>query len=163
MVTLISAYRVNPGSTSLGEYSTYKQQYHLLLQQNQVNPEPRSQCIIDLELFIQQIQENNEEIIQCIDANETISSHQTHQAHSITTLKLNLGLVNMAEYVNYKGRQIDFCFISPVLLSSVKSFRYLPYDSITSTDHKLYCLDFEILSFFDHSPVGAAPLETRIL
>ena len=162
---------MNPGSPSLGAYSVYKQQYHILLQQDQLNPEPRSQCIIDLEKFIKERQENQEEIILSIDANETLETQATKNTkiNSIQTLQQNTGLTNMAEYTDYTapthigGRQIDFCFISPNLLPAVKNFKYLPFDSITSTDHKLYCIDFDIYSLFDKTPEEAAPLTTRIL
>ena len=169
MITLISAYRVNPRTTSLGEYSSYKQQYHLLLQQGQETPEPRQQSITDLEQFIHTRQNNHEEIILCIDANETIKTQYSSQTPSITTLQINLGLINLAEYIDYQeptqrgGRQIDFCLISPSLLSSVKNFTYLPYDYITNTDHKLYCLDLDIPSFFNHSPENPAPILSRTL
>ena len=127
MITLISAYRVNPRTTSVGEYSTYKQKYHLLLQQGQDTSEPRQQSIIDLEHFIHTRQNNHEEIILCIDANKTIKTQYSSQTPSIITLQINLGLINLAEYVDYQaptqrgGRQIDFCLISPSLLPSVKN------------------------------------------
>ena len=48
VVTLISAYRVNPGRSSMGSLSTYKQQYHILLQREIESPDPRTQTIVDL-------------------------------------------------------------------------------------------------------------------
>ena len=54
VITLVSAYRVNPGRHSMGAFSTFKQQYHLMLQQNIDNPDPRQQTLLDLHIFLQE-------------------------------------------------------------------------------------------------------------
>ena len=53
--------------------------------------------------------------------------------------------------------------ISPSLLQVVKVFQYLPYDTITTTNHKMYILYLDIKGLFNHSPDNATALSTRIL
>ena len=52
IITLVSTYRVHPDHQTFGEFSVYKQEYNLMLQQDHETQDPRTQTIIDLENFI---------------------------------------------------------------------------------------------------------------
>ena len=168
IITLISAYRVNPGRSSMGSLSTYKQQYHILLQEDVESPDPRTQTIQDLQAFILQRLDQKEEIILSIDANEVSDSHKS-PPNSISSLITSLGLIDLSTtlpetFESHKGgRLIDFCLISPNLLPAVEAFGYLPYDQITSTDHRLTFLDLNIQELFNHKPDPPMIHSSRIL
>ena len=157
-IILVRAYRVNPGHQNFGEFSVYKQQYNLMLQQEHESQDPRTQTIIDLENFIQAQIENQEEIILSIDANKTIEDTPTPKPSSIRSMSENLGLINLTTISTHQqethtgGICIDFCFITPNILPAIKAFRYLTFDCITSTDHQPYYLDLEVQTLFAHTP-----------
>ena len=94
-ITLINIYRVNPGHNNLGEYTNYKQQVFIKLKEGIDRYNPRTQTICDLQEFIQNKRNLNEDIIICIDANETTPNKKTDNSTSITTLTNNLGLINL--------------------------------------------------------------------
>ena len=122
IITLVNVYRVNPGHNNLGEYTNYKQQVFIKLNEGIDRYNPRTQTIIDLKEFIQNKRNLNEDIIICIDANETTPNRNTDNFPSITTLINNLWLINLAstlpeQYKSRKnGRLIDLCLITPSLL-----------------------------------------------
>ena len=157
-VTFISAYRVNPGHQQLGEFSVYKQQYNLMLKHESTHQDPRTQTIIDLESFITERIHQGEEIILAIDANETINTEDIPAPHSIHHLMESLGLIDIATTLETQleshkgGRRIDFCLVSPNILTAVIAFGYLPYDHITTTDHRPYFVDLHIPALFSHPP-----------
>ena len=131
-------------------------------------PDPRQQTIVDLQEFISQRIDQKEEIILSIDVNETINT-QKDAPYSITSLITFLDLINITDTLpetleSHKGgRLIDFCLISPNLLSSVEAFGYLPYDQITTTDHRLIFLDLNIKNLFKHKPDAPMTHSSRIL
>ena len=139
IITLVNVYRVNPGHTNLGEYTNFKQQVFIKLNEGIDKYNPRTQTIIDLQEFVQNKMNLNKDIIICIDANKTPQNQNTDNIPSISTLINNLGLINListipGQYESRKnGRLIDLCLISLSLLSSIHAFRYLPYDKITNT------------------------------
>ena len=139
-----------------------------MLQREIESPDPRYQTIADLQAFIQHRLDQQEEIILSIDANEVIEPHK-QQLNSISSLITSLGLINLSDTLTEKfeshkgGRLIDFCLISPNLLSAIESFGYLPYDHITSTDHHLMFLDLNIKELFNHKPDSPMIHSSRIL
>ena len=54
IITLVNVYRVNPGHTNLGEYTNYKQQVFIKLNEGIDKYNCRTQTIIDLQDFIQE-------------------------------------------------------------------------------------------------------------
>ena len=168
IITLVSAYRVNPGRASMGACSTFKQQYHLMLQQNIDTPDPRRQTILDLQEFLQTKIDQREEIILSIDANETMLQHQTDPS-SIYSMTKQLGLINLADTIptpqesHTGGRLIDFCLVTPNITSALESFGYLPYSQITTTDHRMYFLDLNVTKLFNRKPDSPISYPTRLL
>merc|ERR1712115_359765 len=123
----------------------------------------------DLQDLIQTKTQQQEDLIICIDANETTPNKKTDNNITITSLIQNQGLINLASTLpeqhesRKNGRLIDFSLITPSLLPSVHSFGYLPYNKITTSDHRNYFLDLKISDLFAHSPDKATPIHTRKL
>ena len=61
----------------MGSYLTFKQQYHIMLQQNTDHPDPRQQALLDFQDFLKKKIEQKEEIIVSIDANKTMDQNQS--------------------------------------------------------------------------------------
>ena len=168
VITLVSAYRVNPGRQSMGSYSTFKQQYHIMLQQNIDHPDPRQQALLDFQAFLKEKIDQKEEIIVSIGANETMDQNQSDPS-SFFSMTKNLGLINLAETLpkthesHTGGRFIDFCLVTPNLLPAVESFGYLPYTKITTTDHRLNFLDLNIPTLFNRNSDSQTTYPSRIL
>ena len=94
--------------------------------------------------------DHHEDIIIFIDANETTQNTKEENTPSITTLINNLGLISLASILPEKqksreyGRLVDLCLITPSILSSAHAFGYLPYNKITTTDHRPQTLFFRL-------------------
>ena len=69
---VICGYRFFKGQyiQSVGELTTYSQQYHLLKIRGKINPNPQKQFITDLKKFISESIIDANEILLCVDANE---------------------------------------------------------------------------------------------
>ena len=164
IITMVSVYRVNPGNNSSGEFSAYKQQYNLILKHEDSFQDPRKKTIEDLQMFLTQRINQKEEIVLSIDANEICHQDHSLRPHTIANLFHTLGLENLTQTLppgdtHKRGRCIDFCAITPNLKSAVKAFGYLPYDRITTTDHRMYFLDLQIKEIFLHKhPTLPTPL-----
>ena len=152
----------------MGSYSTFKQQYHIMLQQNIDHPDPQQQALLDFQAFLKKKIDQKEEIIVSIDANKTMDQNQSDPS-SIFSMTKNLGLINLAEtlpktHKSHTGwRLIDFCLVTPNILPAVESFAYLPYTKITTTDHRLNFLDLNIHTLFNRNPDSPSTYPSRIL
>lgn len=158
VITIVSTYRASPGNRKLGEYSYFKQQYHLMMKKGIEDPNPRTQVIKDLEEFLKRLN-YQEEIVMSIDANE-MKSHPI-KPHTISSHILNLRLINLNDTIpetgdsHKRGRLIDHCTITSSLFNKVKIYGFLPYDRITNIDHRLSYLDLNIHLLFEYKPEKA--------
>ena len=140
-----------------------------MLQQYDTTLDPRQKSIDDLESFITTRIQQGEEIIISIDANETINEDKPIQPYSIQSLINNTRLVNLTTFTpsvtetHTRGQIIDFCLVKPNVIPAVKAFTYLPFEMITSMDHRPYVLDLDVQLLFSHSPESPAPLPSRLL
>lgn len=113
---------------------------------------PRTQTIKKLEELLKNRLILKEKIIMSIDANKITS--QPIKLNTISSLIHNLCLINLKNTILKKGkshksgRLIDYWTITSSLSNTVKAYGYLPYDKITTTDHRLSYLDLDIHLFF---------------
>ena len=107
IITLVNVYRVNPGHTNLGEYTNFKQQVFIKLNEGIDKYNPRPQTVIDLKELVQNIINQHKYIIICIEANETIQNQNIDYTPSKSTLINNLGLINLASTLSeqYESRK----------------------------------------------------------
>ena len=95
IILIISAYRVSQKSLP-GPMTAYTQQYHMLLDKDNTNPQPQTQFIKDLIPFIQQARKRQEQIIIALDTNEELLPEEIPiPKHSISHLVQATGLQDM--------------------------------------------------------------------
>ncbi len=65
------AYHVGPQQLTIGTQMAYMQHYNILLTQNDLNPDPCEQFVLDIIAFIRCWQSTHG-ILLCLDANDNI-------------------------------------------------------------------------------------------
>ena len=87
IISIYSAYRV-PQDSLPGLLTAYAQQYKILTDNDEIDPRPRRQMIVDLIKEIKLKQKAGDQIILGIDANEILEPDGSPiKKHSITNLK----------------------------------------------------------------------------
>jgi len=70
---IITAYRVGSQRPLIGTNTAYTQQYHILLRQHHLQPDPREQFVMDIIAFVHHWQQTHD-ILLCLDANDYVES-----------------------------------------------------------------------------------------
>lgn len=151
MLTTISAYRVADGCK--GPSSSYAQQRAMLVTENRA-ADPRRMFITDLTEYIHKCQSSGHEVVLCLDANESMS----HPNSAIRRLANDCGLADVHQTTcpdisrlnshRAGSSQIDFCFASPKVMSSITQTGILAFDDAFGGDHRAMYFDLDIISFF---------------
>jgi hypothetical protein len=134
-LVIITAYRPVKAP---GFLTTYQQQWRLLRQQNDPNPNPRQQFLTDLEQHIAKWTSQSYEILLMWDANEGIMSHKS----DINKFMCKTGLAPIhttfpsTSYIR-GSNCIDFILATTGIRESAKLSGYLPfYDGLWTSDHR---------------------------
>ena len=84
---IISAYRVNEFTTNTaGDNTAWRAQERYLIQQGRINPNPRKQMLEDLKKFIINKQDQHQDIILLMGANQEITPTKSQNSQSYTSL-----------------------------------------------------------------------------
>ena len=173
IILIISAYRVSQKSLP-GPMTAYTQQYHMLLDKDNTNPQPQTQFIKDLIPFIQQARKRQEQIIIALDANEEIlPEDQPIPKHSILYLVQATGLQDvyttqhdvMEDTSRKSNTKINHVLISLDLQVAVKHSGFLQWNQVMESDHRTGFVDFDELELFgenieDKTHNASRPLST---
>lgn len=171
IIMIISAYRVSQKSLS-GPTTAYAQQYKMLLDKDNINPQPRTQFIKDLIPFLQQAIKRQELIILALDANEELLTEENPPPKpSITHLVQATGLQDvhsmqhkvMGDTSRRSNTKIDRVLISPDLQAAVKHSGFLPWNQIMESDHRTGFVDFDEIELFGENTENATNNATRQL
>ena len=167
-VLIISAYRVSQSYPSAAGYTTaFMQQYRALLKENVSKPKPRTQCLVDLELFITNWKAQNTEssVILMMDANGDSSDTQ------IQTFMADTALHDVVEHHSphlihqstYKQgiKRIDFILISEDLLAASRKAGHTPFDVPFISDHRGVYWNIPYLALFDSRQDKPTPTSQR--
>jgi len=152
-------------------------------------PEPNRQFILDLQAWIQHIQEQDHHIMLNLDNNDNMylqegylhplpydpESHMPHTSHngSLHFLAVTCGLIDILAvqhsqrpfpptYVRGKKR-LDYMLVSASLTQAVIRSGILPYQTIFPGDHRPCFVDFDATLLFGHSTTPFAPSCQRSL
>ena len=100
-LTIICGYRCCKGQklSTVGTLTSYFQQYCLLRKKGIKKPNPQVQFIKDLKKFIKKCIDNSEEVLLCLDANETWNASNSR----IRVLAKTLGLQDVAGRLTEKA------------------------------------------------------------
>jgi len=135
----------------MGSNNTFNQQYWLLHQQGQHNPDPRSQFLDDLICQVKTWQEQQKAVLICIDANE---NPQQTKAQGIFHLFQETDLLDLHTYqrpnqvwpptYNRGSTPINLCAGSFEFAEALQAAWYLPFGLPTGLkgDHHTLGLDF---------------------
>ena len=147
-IAILTAYR-SPRQQPNGGFGFFDQQYSLLLSKGVKKPNVRRQFIVDLCIFINNLQHNGFEILLSLDANEILGQDTTY---GIQHLLSECALIDLhrlspevppATYKYGKDRTIDFMLGSPNISDSVCRAGYLAYDDGIFSKHRGLFVDVD--------------------
>ena len=100
VITLVSAYRPNPGQVSSGQTTVWLQQHHKLAEgavafQDATNVDPREQCAQDLSTWTQNSCDRGEQVIILTDPNQSLTGNT--EKYSLQNMLLDCNLVSAME------------------------------------------------------------------
>jgi hypothetical protein len=170
-ITVINAYRVcsqhDPGYTTVS-----KQQKCIQYAYDELRPyvlDPRKQTLIDVQYFVQELQQEGEEVILFLDTNQDDQQTYRPQEHnhvdgsiagSLCTFMANCGLTNALMNVHAKqvpnthvrgSKQIDFALLTDGIRPCIKAIGLL-VESILKSDHRAIFIDLDLLLLFSAAP-----------
>ncbi len=163
LLTTIVAYQV--GENSKGPASAYAQQRAMLVSQNRP-AKPRALFIDDLIAYIQDCQLNGQDIVLCLDANDTLTGSNSGLRRLTTTCSLT----DVHETLHPKTalpshrrgwEKIVFIFVTPKILPSILRAGILPLDAACGSDHRLLFMDIDIIQDFNGITTDRINLKTR--
>jgi hypothetical protein len=157
-LAIITAYRVSQTSINkLGPLTAYHQQHTIMLNQGYNNPEPKKQCITDLQEMILKLIVKKCSIILMTDANESLDKITS----GIGKLAAKCKLVDAHEYVHginenihtYKwgSSKIDHILVSADIAPAITKCGILPFDTIYESDHRALYVAFNSQQIFKAS------------
>jgi hypothetical protein len=138
---------------SQGIHTTYQQHVHYFRNKGIPNPDPRKLLLSDLAALISKFNENKEETILLIDANESLISNTSLLNNFLSTTNLVSLIKNPHHHpaTHIRGSQcIDFIFGSKRLIdhvhaSGISAFFEAPWPN---TDHRGLFVDIDELGLF---------------
>jgi hypothetical protein len=179
-ITVINAYRVC-SQHDPGDITASKQQHCIQYADDEMRPyvlDPYKQALIDLQYIFQELQQEGDEVILFLDANQ--DERQTYQSQennecfktksgfhangsidgSLRTFMSNCGLTNALTDVHLEqvpnthvrgSKQIDFDLVTDGIRPCIKAIGLLD-ESIFKSDHRAIFLDLDLLLLFGAPP-----------
>ena len=158
-VLVVTAYQVCKQSiNSVGAQSSYAQQWHLLRQSGDPNPNPRKRFIQDLDTFLEPYHTQGIEILLLGDFNETLGD----SAQGLDSIVNKYGLLDLLPYhhgledeieTQSRGtKRLDYAFGTPLIAESIVRIGLTPYNFILASDHRGLFIDFRVDSFLGGDP-----------
>ena len=170
-ITIISAYQVCQNKVT-GKNTVVNQQISQLIEEasranetERINP--REAFIRELQTFIDQQQENGDQIILVGDFNEEITDIDSGMSNIATTCNLvdmfgaRLGSPNIPSTWQRGKKRIDYALVSPQIAPMIKSAGYEPYSYRITSDHRGFFIDLDTKATFGNKPSPIAPLAKR--
>jgi hypothetical protein len=140
--------------STAGPLTSIRRQVAALCATGTTIPNPRQQCLDDLELQILALRETNHEIVLGIDANEHI-----HQSSKLLPFLESTGLIDShihpSETISSTklgSRKIDFLFTTLAIKNHISKSGILAYDTIYFSDHRPIYIDIAA-SYFSNEPL----------
>jgi hypothetical protein len=179
-ITLINAYIVCSQSYP-GDTTASKQQQCIQYTDDELSPyvlDPHKQTLIDLQHLVQELQQEGEEVILFLDANQDDQQRYRPQEKneclktrtrfhvdgsidgSLRTFMANCGLTNALTDVHSEqvpnthvrgSNQIDFALVTDGIRPCIKSIGLLD-ESILKSDHRAIFTDLDLLLLFGPAP-----------
>ena len=170
-IRIISAYQVCNNSTP-GTNTAASQQRAQIIEETALTAEtnrqnPRQAFIHDLQGFIIQLQNSNEDIILVGDFNEDITAPGAGmdmlatECQLIDLFSIRLGSPFLPATYQRGSKRLDYILISPNLLPHVKAAGYDPFGYRIPSDHRGMYVDFHTEGLFQQPLSMLAPMTRR--
>jgi len=95
-IIIASVYCICPQMATIGSHTIYTQQYHILLWKGVSQPEPCHQTLVDLVSQVQEWTESDQEVLICMDLNESTSD--TNPDQGIGYLLSHMSLLDLHKH-----------------------------------------------------------------
>jgi len=163
---IITAYRVGPQQPTIGTQTAYTQQYNILLTQNDLNPDPHEQFVLDIITFVHRWQSTHE-ILLCLDANDNLVESRDKGIEQIIDETAPIDLhqywhPNLKPPATYnRGRlTIDYCLGTPQFVQALTAAWMLPFGLpiMLSGDHCTMRVKFDHDILFGQKVLSPPPL-----
>jgi hypothetical protein len=158
-ITMISAYQVVDDSNALHRPRTaYKQQWTMLRTDGDRNPDPRKAFVTDIIKYITREQEQDNDIILMLDANDNLTDPKSNLGREL----LARGMTNVYQHLhapydemaeepatfNRGSRCIDFIYATPGVLPFITKCGITAFqEGVAFSDHRGLFIDMELQSF----------------
>lgn len=170
-VRIISAYQVcqqsSPGTNTAASHQTA----HIITESSTTGSTtritPRQAFIQDLQSFIRNMQEEEEDIILVGDFNDDITDPMSGMDQLATTCGLvdlfsvRTGSPNLPATYQRGTKRLDFVLISPSLINHVKAAGYDPFGYRIPSDHRGMYVDLDTDAVFQQPISEMAPADKR--
>jgi hypothetical protein len=158
-ILIVTAYQVCKARIiAVGPKTAYAQQWHLLRQQGEMNPDPRKSFKTDLDAFLEPYHEAGMEILLIGDFNEATGESTT----GIDAITNKYGLIDLMSYhhgINGEietysrgNKRIDHAFGTQLISDAAVRIGYTPYNFVITSDHLGLFIDLEADSFLGGDP-----------
>jgi hypothetical protein len=165
---VITAYQVYNGNISnVGASTDFHQQWHILWLADKLRPNPRKQFITDLTVEIKKWQQAGADIILGGDFNERLGETQDGLAHLVTQCGLadvhtsNHGTDGKPNTYSRGSKQLDYIFVSPLILDYVDICGINPFHLVLHTDHRGLFLDLDLKGLLGGEMASILPPKLR--
>jgi hypothetical protein len=143
---------------TIGSKTAFAQQWHLIRQSGDQNPDPRKRFISDLDTFLAPCHSKGIDILLMGDFNETLG--ESLRGLDAIVTKYNLldllpyhhGLDGKVETHSRGSKRLDYAFGTQDLAESISRIGITPYNFIVASDHRGVFIDFEIDSLLGGDP-----------
>lgn len=168
-VTIISAYQVCPRPTNLIGNTAYHQQRRALNIAGLSNLHPRRAFIQDLSNFIGTLRTKGHDVILGGDFNESLEDKrsgilQLATRHNLTDPFL-IRFPDTRQFGTHSmgTKRIDYVFVTPGLLPSIRKVGYAPFYYSKQSDHRPIVIEVDKAIFFGRTSVQLQPAGNRVV
>jgi len=148
---IVTAYRVGNQRPTIGTNTAYTQQYNVLIEQNELNPNPRKQFVTDIINFVKQWQTTHD-ILLCLDANDNTTESKDKGIERILDETALIDLHNNCHpglqppvTHNRSRLTIDYCLGTRGFAQAMTAAWMLPFGlpTMLSGDHRTLGVEFD--------------------
>jgi hypothetical protein len=157
--TLFSLYNVvNTSLQDAGPSTMYAQQYRLLRIGGVTNPNPRKQCVEDIQREITRLVTNDEKVVVVGDFNKLLGHDPGLMASVCAKSSLfdvhaifHGGAADIPTYAR-GSKRLNYCIASTSLESYIAVSGFNLFNECLHSDHRALFVDFRLKAFFGHGP-----------
>jgi hypothetical protein len=167
-IILCTIYNVCNQHGQVGSRTAHTQQKSLLLRQGRTDS-PRKAFLEDFDAQVTTWLSAGHELIIAGDLNEELGSdisgfsRLSSKHNLVEIIQHHHGIAGEPATYARGRKRLDYLFVTPGLVSSVKRCGILPYSDIIDSDHRCIYVDFDTIMLFGGDPAILSPTPVGIL